>query len=238
LASRAGGVIAVTVALAIALALLLAFLKFDQRLLDVTAARLGLVVEEVRRQAETGLALGLELAELEDLNGVLQRAAEARNVLHLDIADDKGVVLFSSEPGRVGSQADLAGRVADASGQRSRRIQSTELLLTARLINGFGQVVGDVAAHADLTRQHLELQQVRRELMWSAVPVIAIALLLTLLAVVLTVRLSRGAGGEPDNPMTQAVEGGDPGLPPTGEARRAGCLAPVQGGGGVENPWS
>lgn len=187
---RAGGVIAATVAIAIALALLLAFLKFDQRLLEVTIARLGLVVEEVRRQSETGLALGLELAELEDLSGVLPRAARARNVLHIDILDKQGSVLFSSAADRIGSRADRVGLVADATGRFRRRIQDHELLLTTPLINVFGQIVGDVGVYADLTPQHEELLEVRRELLSSTLPVIAGALLLTLLAVIITVRFS------------------------------------------------
>ena len=196
---RVGGVIAATVALAIALALLLAFLKFDQRLLDVTVARLGLVAEEVRRQVETGLALGLELAELEDLSGVLPRAASTSHVLHIDILDNRGVVLFSSTVDRLGTRADLAGLTAEAGGRLGHRIQDHELLLTARLGNGFGQVVGDVAVYADLTAQHQALEQVRRELLSFAGPVMVVALLLTLLAVFLTVRLSGGADGGPDH---------------------------------------
>lgn len=195
---RVGGVIAATVALAIALALLLAFLKFDQRLLDVTVARLELVAEEVRRQSETGLALGLELAELEDLSRVLPRAASTRDVLHIDILDDQGAVLFSSTADRIGSRADLAGLTAEAGGRLGHRIQDRELLLTARLGNGFDPVVGKVAVYADLTAQHQALEQVRRELLSSAGPVMVVALLLTLLAVFLTLRLSGRADGGPD----------------------------------------
>lgn len=191
----AGGVIAATVAMAIAMALLLAFLKFDQSLLDVTVSRLGLVVEEVRRQTETGLALGLELAELEDLNGVLPRDAQANHVLHIDILDEQGLVLFSSASDRIGSRADRVGLVADASGRMRRRIREQELLLTSSLVNGFGQWVGDVAVYADLTPQQQELLQVRSDLLASTVPVIAGALVLTLLAVILTVRFSGGVEG-------------------------------------------
>ena len=214
LVARVGGVIAATVALAIALALLLAFLKFDQRFVDVTVARLGLVVEEVRRQSETGLALGLELAELEDLTGVLQRAAGARDVLHIDILDDQGAVLFSSAPARLGSRADLGGLVADAGGRLSRRARDHELLLTGRLGNGFGQMVGDVAVYADLTPQHQALAGVRRELLSSTAPLVVFALLLTLLAVFLTVRLSGRADSGRDRPRPwPPLSPGRPGRP-------------------------
>ncbi len=215
---RAGGVIAATVAIAIALALLLAFLKFDQRLQEVTVARLGLVVEEVQRQSETGLALGLELAELEDLSAVLPRAARARNVLHIDILGGQGSVLFSSAADRIGSRADRVGLVADASGRFRRRIQGHELLLTTPLINGFGQMVGDVAVYADLTPQHEELLEVRRELLSSTLPVIAGALLLTLVAVILTVRFSGRVDGRNRYPAPHYPAGTDLKVP----SRRGG----------------
>lgn len=233
---RVGGVIAATVALAIALALLLAFLKFDQRLLDVTVARLGLVVEAVRRQSETGLALGLELAELEDLTGVLQRAAGARDVLHIDILDDRGAVLFSSTPALVGSRADLMGLVADAGGRLGRRTRDHELLLTGRLGNGFGQIAGDVAVYADLTPQHQALVQLRRELLFSTAPVVVFALLLTLLAVFVTVRLSGRAQGPWDHPRPWRPL--SHGQPPRGGEGRLVLRLVYEKRGGQPQPWS
>lgn len=217
----AGGVIAATVAMAIAMALLLAFLKFDQSLLDVTVSRLGLVVEEVRRQTETGLALGLELAELEDLNGVLPRDAQANHVLHIDILDEQGLVLFSSASDRIGSRADRVGLVVDASGRMHRRIREQELLLTSSLVNGFGQWVGDVAVYADLTLQQQELLQVRSDLLASTVPVIAGALVLTLLAVIFTVRFSGGVEGRNHDHAPAYPVARDPKVSPV---RRGGRL--------------
>jgi hypothetical protein len=199
LVARVGGVIAATVALAIALALLLAFLKFDQRFVDVTVARLGLVVEEVRRQSETGLALGLELAELEDLTGVLQRAAGRGMSCISTFWMTRARCSFPSAPARLGSGRIWGGLVADADGRLSRRARDHELLLTGRLGNGFGQMVGDVAVYADLTPQHQALAGVRRELLSSTAPLVVVALLMTLVAVFLTVRLSGGADGGPDH---------------------------------------
>lgn len=203
LALRAGGVIAATVAAAIALALLLAFLKFDQKLLDVAAARLGLVAEEVRRQSETGLALGLELAELEDLTGVLQRAAQARDVVRIDVRDERGRVLFSSGAGgAAGTPGDMSTVTVDAAGRFRSRINGDALLVGVRLRNGFGQIVGDVAVHAVLTARRDELARVRRELATSAAPVLAAALAATLLAVALTVRLTGGRVGRDGDEKT------------------------------------
>ncbi|MBV5335486.1 hypothetical protein JZU48_00195, partial [bacterium] len=79
-------------------------------------ARLSMVAEEVRRQSETGLALGLELGELEDLTDVLVRAAQARDVVRIDLWDERGRVLFSSDAKAVGTVDALVGFAGDASG--------------------------------------------------------------------------------------------------------------------------
>jgi hypothetical protein len=196
---RAGGVIATMVAASIALALLLAFLKFDRKLQDVTVVRLAMAAEEVRRQTETGLALGLDLAELEDLTDVLQRAAQARDVLRIDLWDEGGRVLFSSDPALLGTVADKTGLENDSSGHYRRRVHNEELTLTRRLNNSFGLTVGDVAVHATLAAQRRELKDVRRELLRSSVPLIALALAVTLLAVGLTVRLSSASAARKED---------------------------------------
>lgn len=197
LALGAGGAIAFIVAAAIALALLLAFLKFDQRLLEISIGRLGLVTEAVRHQGETGLALGLQLTELEDLTDVLRRAASTRDVLRIEILDAGGQVLFSSASGSVGARIETQDLLADASGRFRYRTQGDELLLLARLHDGDGRFVGEVAVRAGLAAQRKELEQVRLDLLRSAAPVIAAALLVTLLAVAMTVRRSAlGDAGE------------------------------------------
>ena len=201
LAGWVGAVIALTVATAIALALVLAFLKFDQRLLDITGDRLELVLEEVRRQTETGLTLGLELAELEGLSAALKRAAQARDVERIDIWDTRGRILFSTQADRVGTHdgASAAGYVD------GRHRLENKLLLSLPLTNDFGQVVGGVGVRACLGTLQQALAAVRDELLGSAIPMVAIALALTLMAVFLTLwfsgALTRQAGG--------VIRGGD-----------------------------
>lgn len=196
-----GAVIALTVATTIALALILAFLKFDQRLLDVTGDRLELVLEEVRRQTETGLTLGLELAELEGLSAALERAAQARDVERIDIWDTQGRILFSTQADRVGTHEEAS---ADGYVDGRRRLEN-KLLLSLPLTNGFGQTVGAVGVRACLGTLQRALAEVRGELLVSAIPMVVIALVLTLMTVFLTLRfsgaLTRQAGG--------VIRGGD-----------------------------
>ena len=201
LAGWVAAVIALTVATAIALALILAFLKFDQRLLDVTGDRLELVLEEVRRQTETGLTLGLELAELEGLSAALKRAAQARDVERIDIWDTRGRILFSTQADRVGTHD---GAWADGYVDGRRRLEN-KLLLSLPLTNGFGQAVGAVGVRACLGTLSQALAEVRDELLIAAIPMVVIALVLTLMTVFLTLRfsgaLTRQAGG--------VIRGGD-----------------------------
>lgn len=211
---RAALVIAVTVAAAIAFALSLAFIKFEQRMQDVSVARLVQVVDEVRGQTETALALGLDLAELEDLAGVLQRAGGARDVLGIDLVDRVGRVVFSTDDSRVVAEAmaselrfpaarerggegenvlygnafgDRADVSISAAGLQHQVIGDT-LILRDGLQNGLGQHVGWVVVQADLAGQRQALRGIGIELARSALPVLVLALLLTLLLVISTLR--------------------------------------------------
>ena len=207
LAWQVGGVIALTLATAIALALLLAYLKFEQRLLDITGDRLELVLEEVRRQTETGLALGLELAELEDLSGVLQRAARARDVVRIEIWNDQGRILFSTQADRVGSHnAAIDLGPGDGPGPK-HRLHGDKLQLSLPLTDGFGRMVGTVGVTACLSNLHQSLVGVRNELLATATPVVSIALVLSLVAVILIFWLSGGLTSQParDAPRDEAV---------------------------------
>lgn len=194
LALRAGGVIAMTVAGAVALALLLAFLKFDQKLLDVTASRLAVVAEEVGRQAELGMTLGLDLRELEDLRGVAERAAVIGKVTRIAVVDGDGTTLYASSPDVVGRRIE---RPADANpsadGRFRRWVDGDSMILSLPLRNAFAQQVGEVVVSAGLGELRSGEAAVRGELIHSAVPVIAVALLVTGVAVKFTVSWSTRA---------------------------------------------
>ncbi len=190
LATRAGGLIAVTVAVALALTLLLVFLKFDQKLRDVSISRLSMVAEGVRRESETGLALGLELAELEDLSSVLSRAAQARDVARIDLWDENSRVVFSSEPDSVRRLADASELVSGDGGKYRWRVRGDELLIAVPLRDSFDRIVGHVVLLATLAVQRRQLEKVRQDLLKWTMPLILVALVTTLLAVGVTVRLS------------------------------------------------
>jgi hypothetical protein len=187
---RAGALIAVTVAVALTFTLLLDFLKFDQKLRDVSISRLSMIAEGVRQQSETGLSLDLELAELQDLQDVLRRAAQTRDVKRIELWDEQGRVVFSSKMASVGHQVDASGQVVGDGGKFRWRVRGDELLLALPLRDGSEKIVGQVALLASLSTQRRELEKVRNELLMWTMPLIALALVTTLLAVGITVRLS------------------------------------------------
>ena len=224
LAWRMGSVIALTVAMAIALALILAFLKFDQRLLKVTGDRLELVLDEVDRQTETGLALGLELAELEGLSAALQRAARARDVTRIEIWNEQGRILFSTHPERVGSRPEAIAQGQEDGAGPNRRLLGDELLLSLPLTNGFGRVVGAVGVTACLGSLRESLSGVRRELLAMATPLVSLALLATLGVVFLTLRLSGGQNGLAARDAGRKTADATPGSSPDRGSARAAAV--------------
>lgn len=148
LAVRAALVISATVAAAIVLALVLAFVKFEQRMQDVSAARLAQVIDEVRGQTEKALRLGLDLAELEDLAALLQRAGRARDVLQIDLVDPRGIVVFSTDSARVSSvelrlgqllselDASPATHASDPANGLRHQVAGERLILWQELLDG------------------------------------------------------------------------------------------------------
>jgi sensor histidine kinase regulating citrate/malate metabolism len=196
---RAGGVIALTVAAAVVLAVVLAFFKFDQKLLDVTANRLVVVAQDVRRQAEVGLTLGLDLVELDDLKSIAERAALAADVTRVDLRDIRGIVRFSSQPGRVGQPAGVGETTPGGNEAFRRVVDGDRATVVVVLRNGFGEPAGTVAVEASLKELRQQKEAVRRDLVAAAAPVIAGALAATLLAVMLTVRWSVGGRGDDNN---------------------------------------
>lgn len=202
LAVRAALVISATVAAAIVLALVLAFVKFEQRMQDVSAARLAQVIDEVRGQTEKALRLGLDLAELEDLAALLQRAGRARDVLQIDLVDPRGIVVFSTDSARVSSvelrlgqllselDASPATHASDPANGLRHQVAGERLILWQELLDGLGQPAGWVVLRASLFEQRQVLQGLALQLMHSMVPILGLSLVLAFLLVVGTLRLT------------------------------------------------
>ncbi|WP_448191830.1 hypothetical protein [Azospirillum sp. sgz301742] len=153
LALRTGAVIAATVAVAVLLSVALAEAKFDRTLRDVTGSRLSVMVDEVRRKVEYGLTLGLDLAELADVQGLVERTAGLEEVLDVQVVDEDAVVLFAAERAAVGHPSAITWTpgMAAAPGAIRQRVDGDRMILGATIRNSFGQTVGQVLLRSSLT---------------------------------------------------------------------------------------
>lgn len=153
LALKIGAVIAATVAVAVLLSVALATAKFDRTLRDVAGSRLSVVVDEVRRKVEYGLTLGLDLAELADLQGLVERTARLDEVLDVEVVDDDAVVLFAASRTAVGRPSAVTAKPATATapGATRQRADGDRLVLGATIRNSFGLTVGEVVLRSSLT---------------------------------------------------------------------------------------
>lgn len=192
LALRAGIVIAATVGVAVAMTVALAYLKFERKLIDVTISRLSVVAEEVRRKSEYGLTLGLDLAEMADLQGVVERAADGNaEIESVAVVSDRGTVVFSSDRGEIGATAALPwGLPGAGTGAMQHAVSGARVSVGAVVRNSFGQTVGQVVLRSSLAALRTEMGAVRTELTGTIGRVVVAAGLLAILAVFVTIRMS------------------------------------------------
>lgn len=192
LALRAGIVIAATVGVAVAMTVALAYFKFERKLIDVTISRLSVVAEEVRRKSEYGLTLGLDLAEMADLQGVVERAAAgSAEIESVAVVSDRGTVIFSSDTRELGAAAVLPWTMPEGGGAAMRHaVAGTRVSVGAVVRNSFGQTVGQVVLRSSLAALRAEMAAVRAELTRTIGRVVAAAGLLAILAVFVTIRVS------------------------------------------------
>ncbi|AWK87210.1 hypothetical protein [Azospirillum thermophilum] len=193
LALRTGAVIAATVALAVLLSMVLAALKFERTLHDVTSSRLSVVADEVRRRVEYGLTLGLDLSELVDVQGLVERAAEPEEIENAEVVGEDGTVLFAANLSSVGRPSTVAWEPdsAPVPGGIRQRIDGDAIILGAGVRNSFGQLVGEVIIRSSLSGLNERINAVARHLLTSLLVLLGVAALATLGAVVLVV----GRGG-------------------------------------------
>lgn len=76
----------------------------------VIEARFGIAAERVVDVAEMAASLGITLPSQDTLAGLLEREARAEPAIRaMDLADERGTVLFSSDPARVGTTERASG---------------------------------------------------------------------------------------------------------------------------------
>ncbi len=131
-------------------------------LVDARMTRHG---EGIASDIETALSLGLPLAGQQTLRGLLAREkASDALIATIDVLDGAGVVLFSSDPSRIGPDAD------------QRQAADDGLVRKVPITNDFGAEVGTVALYADAPTMSRALGEVARSITEVAVLALVAAL--------------------------------------------------------------
>ena len=194
--------IALAVALAVGLAGVLSGFKFAGLLGQAVTSRMEVMTGTVTDEAELGLTLGLPLADLADLQALVERqAAGDARVVTLAIFDDGGRILFSMPREAVGTPAPGPWRTAWRMAERNAgggpwTAAVDDRTLVGTVLHGpYGEVVGGVAlgyASAGLAQ---ELRTVITGLIPVWLALILGAALAALAAAILTIRLMVAGAG-------------------------------------------
>jgi hypothetical protein len=199
LALRTLPVFAVIIGFATFLAAYMNFSGVRSAYLDLIRSRMAMVAQEVGGDISAALALGIGLGEQATLPRllVLQASTDPR-MKSIDVVAEDGAVLFSSDAARVGVP-DEAG--ADPGTFRYQQ----------RIVNDFEVPLGTVVMRLDRTAMDAEVEGLRMEILWGAVPAALGAILAGCLACLgLLTHLHRRArhsaeGRTGDDPISRAA---------------------------------
>ena len=103
LALRIALAVAAILAAGVAMTTVLSVHKFERTLADFLASRFTFVVNDARQRIETQMDLGLPLTDLQGMSPMLrQYLQDDEQILSIEIFDEAGTVLFSTDPSFVG----------------------------------------------------------------------------------------------------------------------------------------
>ena len=103
LATRLTLALAVILAAGVAITAALSVHMFERTLAEVLTSRFEFVLNDLRRKVETQMDLGLPLAGLQGVDSELEEYLRADDqLLSIEVFNDDGIVLFSTDPSFVG----------------------------------------------------------------------------------------------------------------------------------------
>lgn len=124
----------------------------QQRSEHIQALREAYVLRNLRTAAESYLATGLQLPQLEVLQGVVERERQNfAGVMAIDIFSAQGRVLFSTDLGNRGLQVPSAWRELLASDAVWLQTQPGQRQIGQRFEGELGQAVGGIVVTLDAT---------------------------------------------------------------------------------------
>ncbi|ORE93030.1 hypothetical protein ATO13_14650 [Stappia sp. 22II-S9-Z10] len=160
----------------------LGFLLVSARVVEradagLSAAELEFLLSGITRTVELNLQLGLPLAELQQVDTILESAvASAPDVLAADVISLTGVTLFSTDRGAVGEPVPPAWADAAATSRGMWRASERETVTFGEpLSNDFGQREGWVAIIVDAERLAPPLSRMGTLISGAALVLVAVA---------------------------------------------------------------
>ena len=178
IASRLSAVLLVILTTAIVLAAVLNYYKFKASQTNLQISRYSFVLSEVKSTVETSLNLGLPLNQLPNIGALLtDQAAEDNSILSIDIFDDHGSALFSTDSSFVG---DLVAETwVDAAKENTldnwyvEERDANAIGLT--ISDNLGQIAGFVAVRYSRIETNRKLEDVAKRLALTAFIIILVA---------------------------------------------------------------
>jgi sensor histidine kinase regulating citrate/malate metabolism len=218
---RVAAILVVILAATVGLTTVLAANKFKQGLGEILDARYRLIVNDVVATIDTSLDLGVDIADMQSLQALLDRTIEADPaLLYVEVLDSEGIVLLSSDSSNVGLPAPHSWLSATRNAREGAwlRSEGDAVVLGQPVVASFGAVVGTVAlGYSRAFSEHRvdEVTQIFARIGGGAVIVFALALIPI---VMVLLRPERRALAEAETRIAAAargeasadVPGGDP----------------------------
>ncbi len=180
IASRISAMLLVILTTAIVLAAVLNYYKFKASQTNLQISRYSFVLSEVKSIVETSLNLGLPLKQLPNIGALLtDQAAEDNSILSIDIFDQNGSALFSTDSSFIDDLVAKAWvdaakeNISDNWYVEERDANAIGLAISDNL----GQIAGFVAVRYSRIEANRKLEDVAKKLALTAFIIILVATL-------------------------------------------------------------
>ena len=203
LASQLTLALAAILAAGVAITATLSQHMFERTLADFLASRFEFELNDIRQRVQTQMDLGIALAELQGVSEELEEYRRAdEKILSIEIFDETGIVLFSTDPSFVGdlvTEEWVTSWRASRGGQVWSDLQRDARVVGVPLRDNLGRDVGSLALR--YSRDFFDdtvAEQTARLVIIGAVVVLGMTPLSIIGAVIMLRRLRRELRGISD----------------------------------------
>lgn len=146
IADKIGLTAVIIASFSLALTTALNYFKFETTLTEQVNSRFVVVGFDLKRTIETGVNLGVALAELKNTQNTIERVkGQDQQILSVEVFEPEGQVLFSTEAERVGVHIAEHWLRAHRAEIPWNRMDQDAFVLGMPLVNDFGQTIGGLA---------------------------------------------------------------------------------------------